>query len=61
MIEIEDIRGYLEAESCPENDIQPFESAKRAQPEIKLEKLNSTVKTPQEEIDAEKVKEEENS
>jgi hypothetical protein len=47
---MEDIRGFLEAEPATDNDIKLFESAKRGQPEIKLEKLNSLVQTPNEDL-----------
>jgi len=48
VIYIEDIRGFLEADPAADNDNSLFESAKRGQPEIKLEKLNSNAgETPQ--------------
>ena len=51
MIDLEDIRGFLEADSATENNNSLFESAKSGQPEIKLEKLNSNpIETPQKDV-----------
>ena len=51
VIDIEDIRGFLEADPATDNDNLLFESAKRGQPEIKLEKLNSNAgETPQKDV-----------
>ena len=51
IIQIEDIRGFLEADPATDNDIQLFESAKRGQPEIKLEKLDTPSQTPPQVVD----------